>query len=67
MDEMKVCVEAKGEAIDDSTMRDESQKLAALIKEIIGITAAVDIVMPGTIERSPGKVQRIRDRRNLSE
>jgi phenylacetate-CoA ligase len=67
MDEMKVCVEAKGEAIDDSTMRDESQKLVALIKEIIGITAAVDIVMPGTIERSPGKVQRIRDRRNLSE
>jgi phenylacetate-CoA ligase len=67
MDEMKVCVEAKGEAIDDSTMRDESQKLAALIKEIIGITAAVEIVMPGTIERSPGKVLRIRDRRNLSE
>jgi len=66
MDEMKVCVEAKAEAIDDASMRDESRKLAGFIKEIIGITAAVDVVMPGTIERSPGKVQRIRDRRNLN-
>jgi phenylacetate-CoA ligase len=66
MDEMRVCVEAKLEAIDNSSMRDESKKLTAFIKELIGITAVVDVVLPGTIERSLGKVQRVRDRRNLS-
>jgi hypothetical protein len=34
-----------------------------LIKALIGITAAVEVVMPGTIARSLGKVQRIRDLR----
>lgn len=66
MDEIRVCVEAKLEAIDNSSMRDESKKLTAFIKELIGITAVVDVVLPGTIERSLGKVQRVTDRRNLS-
>jgi phenylacetate-CoA ligase len=66
MDEMKVCVEAKIDYIAEAAMRDESGKLSALIKELIGISAIVEVVMPGSIERSLGKVQRIRDRRNLS-
>jgi phenylacetate-CoA ligase len=63
MDEMKVCVEARVDATDDASLRDEGHKLAGLIKELIGISAQVEVVMPGTITRSVGKVQRIRDHR----
>lgn len=66
MDEMKICVEAKADYIADASMRDEGQKLTGFIKELIGVTAVVDVVMPGTIERSLGKVQRIRDKRDLN-
>jgi phenylacetate-CoA ligase len=63
MDEIKVCVEARVDATDDASLRDEGHKLAGLIKELIGISAQVEVVMPGTITRSVGKVQRIRDHR----
>jgi phenylacetate-CoA ligase len=63
MDEMKVCVEAKPDATDEASLRDEGRHLSGLIKALIGITAAVEVVMPGTIARSLGKVQRIRDLR----
>jgi phenylacetate-CoA ligase len=66
MDEIKVCVEAKIEFVDEASLREEGKKLGGLIKELIGITAAIDVVMPGTIARSLGKVQRIRDLRKLS-
>jgi phenylacetate-CoA ligase len=65
MDEMKVVVEAKLDAADDGTMGDEQARLATFIKELIGVSAAVQVVQPGTIARSIGKVQRIRDLRNL--
>jgi phenylacetate-CoA ligase len=65
MDEMKVVVEAKPDAADDGTMADEQARLAGFIKELIGVSAAVAVVQPGTIARSIGKVQRIRDLRNL--
>jgi phenylacetate-CoA ligase len=65
MDEMKIIVEAKPDAADDGSMADEQSRLAGFIKEIIGVTAAVEVVMPGTIARSIGKVQRIRDLRKL--
>jgi phenylacetate-CoA ligase len=63
MDEMKVCVEPRVDATDDASLRDEGHKLAGLINELIGISAQVEVVMPGTITRSVGKVQRIRDHR----
>jgi phenylacetate-CoA ligase len=63
MDEMKVVVEARLDATDDATLGDERRNLAALIKALIGVSAAVEVVMPGTIARSIGKVQRIRDLR----
>jgi len=66
MDELKVFVEARLDAADDASMQDEQKRLAGFIKENIGITAAVEVVMPGTIARSLGKVQRIRDLRNLT-
>jgi len=65
MDEMKIIVEAKIDAADDGTMSDEQTRLAGFIKEVIGVTATVEVVMPGTIARSIGKVQRIRDLRKL--
>jgi len=65
MDEMKIFVEAKLDAADGGTMADEQARLAGFIKDIIGVTAAVEVVMPGTIARSIGKVQRIRDLRKL--
>jgi len=63
MDEMKIVVEAKIDAADDGTMADERARLAGFVKAVIGVSAAVDVVMPGTIARSIGKVQRIRDLR----
>jgi phenylacetate-CoA ligase len=66
MDEIKVCVEARIEAADDGSRQDEEKRLAGFIKELIGITAAVAVVMPGSIARSIGKVQRIRDLRKLT-
>lgn len=65
LDEMKIVVEAKIDAADDGTMADERTRLAGLIKEGIGVSAAVDVVLPGAIARSIGKVQRIRDLRKL--
>ena len=65
MDEMKIFVEAKIDAADDGTMGDERARLAGFIKDVIGVTATVEVVMPGTIARSIGKVQRIRDLRKL--
>jgi phenylacetate-CoA ligase len=63
MDEMKVVVEARLDATDDASISDERRRLGTLIKELIGVSAAVEVVMPGSIARSIGKVQRIRDLR----
>ena len=38
--------------------------LAGLIKETIGVTAAVDVLEPDLIERSAGKAQRVLDLRS---
>ncbi|MDE8347162.1 MAG: AMP-binding protein [Acidocella sp.] len=66
MDEMTIKVEARPDATDDASLLDGKTQLAALVKELIGVTARVDILMPGTLTRSVGKVQRIRDLRTLS-
>jgi len=65
MDEMRVLVEAKPEYIDEASRADEGKRLAGFIKELIGVTAAVEVVAPGAIARSTGKAQRIRDLRQL--
>ena len=38
-------------------------ELRKLVKNSIGVTVAVDVVAPGGIERSVGKMKRIVDRR----
>jgi phenylacetate-CoA ligase len=65
MDEMKILVEAKLDATAEPAMRDEARQLATYVKDLIGVTAQVEVVMPGTLARSLGKVQRIKDMRAL--
>jgi phenylacetate-CoA ligase len=63
LDELTVRVEARPDAASaDERLRSE-QALTALIKENIGVTAAVDVLEPDLIERSAGKAQRVLDLR----
>jgi phenylacetate-CoA ligase len=62
MDRMTVRVEHRVEA-DAGAARDEGTRLAALIKNQIGVSVAVEVVAPGGIERSVGKMRRIVDDR----
>ena len=60
MDELKVLVEAKDGACDREA---EAARLQALIKELVGVSAAVEVVAPETLPRSMGKAARVRDLR----
>ena len=60
MDAMLVRVEARPEAF-GVTRADAG--LARSIKERVGVTARVEVVAPGAIERSVGKARRVVDRR----
>jgi phenylacetate-CoA ligase len=62
MDEMDVHVEARPEAWGGDVQR-EGAELAHHIKSLIGVTAKVAVVAPGSIERSLGKAKRVVDKR----
>lgn len=63
MDALTVQAEARPDASPE--VRDTAARsVAAGIKDSIGITAAVEIVDPETLERSVGKFKRIVDLRN---
>ena len=62
MDQMTVRVEHRVDA-DPVAAREDGVKLAKLIKNQIGVTVAVEVVAPGGIERSVGKMRRIIDDR----
>lgn len=62
LDDMHVVVEERaGSVIGDAQAAGE--RLQAAIKDRIGISARVDVVAPGAIERSVGKAKRIVDKR----
>ena len=63
MDEMTILAEARATAWDGEGLASEADRLAALIKGTIGISARVAIQPPGTLERSAGKAKRVVDRR----
>ncbi len=63
LDELTVRVEARPGAADAAERAGFEQALAALIKENVGVTVAVDVLEPNLIERSAGKAQRILDLR----
>ncbi|GAA1369330.1 phenylacetate--CoA ligase PaaK [Streptomyces beijiangensis] len=63
MDELTVRAEARP----DATAEDRAaaaRSVAAAVKESIGVTAAVEVVDPESLERSVGKFRRIVDLRN---
>ena len=60
LDEMVVRVEARPGA---SAPTEAGAALAGLLKERIGVTATVEVLAPGAIERSLGKARRVIDRR----
>jgi phenylacetate-CoA ligase len=62
MDQMTVRVEHRVD-VDPARAPEEGSKLAKLIKNQIGVTVTVDVVAPGGIERSVGKMRRIIDDR----
>jgi len=65
LDEMTVKVEARAGS-DDASRAACNKDLAHLIKSLIGVTATVDTMPAGAIERSMGKAKRIIDLRGKS-
>jgi phenylacetate-CoA ligase len=63
LDAMCIKVEARADAADAATRAAAAHALAHRIKSLIGVTAAIEAVAPGTIERSLGKAVRILDKR----
>ena len=62
LDELTVRVERRSDAAPaDATAAGE--RLAGLVKSIIGVTVAVEVVDPDGVERSVGKMRRIIDER----
>jgi phenylacetate-CoA ligase len=64
LDDMTVQVEARPDSWGDAS-EDQGRHLAHQIKQRVGITTTIEIVAPGTIERSLGKARRVIDRRQL--
>ena len=62
MDAMTVLVEARPEGFGPAA-EEQGQALASRIKELVGVTAKVEVMAPGGIERSLGKARRVVDRR----
>ena len=62
LDQVKVMVETTDSAADSSTVADQ---LAQKIKTYIGISTRVSVESPGSIPRSEGKAQRVKDSRSL--
>jgi phenylacetate-CoA ligase len=63
MDDMTVRVEARPDHWDGAGLAESAQQVAQRIKNMIGVTVAVVIEPPGTLERSVGKVRRVVDNR----
>ena len=63
LDEMTVRVEARPGSGSDEDRRRSRRDLSHRMKQTIGVTVSVDVVEPGSLERSLGKAQRIVDLR----
>ena len=64
LDELEVLVESRS-TMDSFARAAAGTELAGQIKSRIGVTAAVTVVPPDTVERSVGKMKRIVDNRGL--
>jgi phenylacetate-CoA ligase len=65
MDELTVQVEARPETSAQRRV-DAARELAGAVKDGVGVSVAVDVLDPDTLQRSVGKLQRVVDRRNAS-
>jgi phenylacetate-CoA ligase len=65
MDEMVVRVEAR-ESVPTDSYPALARDLSGRVKRNIGVTTGVEVVPPGTLERSVGKIKRIIDERHIS-
>jgi phenylacetate-CoA ligase len=63
MDKMTVFAEARPEHWDGEGLADQSRRLIERIKDTIGISVAMIVQAPDTIERSVGKARRVVDKR----
>jgi phenylacetate-CoA ligase len=63
MDELRVLVEAKPEHADDASRHAQANLLVHHVKNMIGVTITVTVMVPGALKRSAGKAARIIDRR----
>jgi phenylacetate-CoA ligase len=63
LDSMALKVEARADAAGEESRAASAADLVHRIKSLVGITVAVETVLPGTIERSIGKAKRIIDMR----
>lgn len=61
LDELTVRVEHRPQAGEAAAAAEE--QLASAVKERLGVSAAVEVVPPGTLPRSSGKTSRVRDER----
>ena len=64
MDDLTVLVERREEAPMERA-QEAGRELRKLIKNSIGVTVAVDVVDPDSVERSVGKMKRIVDKRGI--
>jgi phenylacetate-CoA ligase len=64
LDEMTVRVERRDSVAADAAVA-AGDRLRHLVKSTIGVSVQVDVVAPGGIERSVGKMRRIVDERGL--
>ncbi len=67
LDTMEVQVEVSEELFSDriSGLESLSKRIQNEIKDLLGVTAAVRLVEPKTIQRSEGKAQRVIDKRRI--
>lgn len=63
MDQMRVLVESTPNSADDESRNLAAQNLSKSIKNTIGISTTVDVAVPGSVQRSEGKAQRVVDKR----
>jgi len=63
LDEMTVQVEAAARAASDAERAASAKRLRHAIKQMVGVSARVQVLAPGGVERSQGKAVRILDKR----
>jgi phenylacetate-CoA ligase len=62
LDEIRIVVEARAN-LADAGKAAEAALLAAMLKDLIGVSAQIQIAASGTLPRSAGKALHVRDRR----